>query len=133
MFSFIRNSSIAKAFGLDSAASVKFVDDVAVIRLEGRVSRDGGDVKLASLVQDLLRRGEQRILIDLEKVSLIDCSGVRELVMACFAAKKQRARIQLRSLSENALSVLQMAELVSVFDVDRADVGRAAFDEWEAA
>jgi hypothetical protein len=68
MFNFIRNSSIAKASGRDFAASIERVDDVSVIRPKGRVSRDGGDLELRGLVLDLLRRGEQSILIDLEGV-----------------------------------------------------------------
>jgi anti-sigma B factor antagonist len=111
MFNVLRNSSIAKASGRAFAASVESVDGVTRIRLKGRVSRDGGDVELRNLVLDALHRGARHILINLKGVSLIDYSGVRELVSAYFAAKKQGAVIRLFFLSEKALSLFQMAEL----------------------
>jgi anti-sigma B factor antagonist len=134
MLGIFRNSSIAKASGRTFTASVEKVDGVALIRLKGRVSTDGGDLELRSLVLDALRRGERQILINLMGVSLIDYSGVRELVTAYFAAKKQGATIRLCSLSEKVLSLFQMVEILRVFDVHAADEdGLAAFDAKAAA
>jgi anti-sigma B factor antagonist len=128
MLGIIRNSSIAKANGRSFAASVERVDGVALMRLKGRVSTDGGDLALRSLVFEALRSGERHILIDLKSVSLIDYSGVRELVSAYFAAIKWGATIRLCSLSEKVLTLFQMVELLRVFDVRTGEEeGLAAF------
>ncbi len=128
MFGIIRNSSIAKAYGRTFAASVERVGGVALIRLRGRISIDGGDLDVRNLVLDTLSRGERHILINLKGVSLIDYSGIRELVTAYFTAKKQGATIRLCSLSVKVLTLFQMVELFRLFDVHAGeDDGLAAF------
>ena len=134
MFNILRNSSIAKANGRAFAASVESVDGVALIRLKGRLSADGGDLELRGLVRDALGRGERQILIDLENVCLIDYSGVRELVSAYFAARKSGAIIRLRSLSEKVLSFFQMVEILRVYAASASEsAALPVFDSKEAA
>jgi anti-sigma B factor antagonist len=98
-------------------ASVQRVGDVVLIRPKGRVSTDGGDAALRNLVLQTLNRGDRRILLNLKAVSLIDYSGIAELVAAAGAAKKRGAVVRLCCLSVKACSLFQRVQLLEVFDV----------------
>ena len=60
-------------------AMVRQLGDVSVIDLSGKITIGRGDRILRESINDLLRSGHRRILLNLERVSYMDSSGIGEL------------------------------------------------------
>ena len=117
--------------------------DVSIVALEGRLVAGVGDVALRDSVNRLLGDGEQKLLVDLSKVTHMDSSGVGELVATRRIANRFGAKVKFvrgGSAVERVLHVSQILPLFSFYgsvtealadfekDVDRPD----PFDELEA-
>jgi len=117
--------------------------DVSIVALEGRLVAGVGDVALRESVNRLLGEGEQKLLVDLSKVTHMDSSGVGELVATRRIARRFGARVKFvrgSSAVERVLHVSQILPLFSFYgsleealadfasDADRPD----PFDELEA-
>ena len=86
-----------------------------IIGLEGDVdlscSPDARKIILGVL------KANKNLLIDLNKVSYIDSSGVASLVEGYQTAKKQLLKFGLVGVSDAAMSVLKLARLDQVFPI----------------
>lgn len=92
------------------------VESVRVLHLYGAV-----DVPHAMQLRDALGRvtstSDDRILIDLEKVDLLDSSGLGVLVAAQRRASKVGARFALAAPRERVARVLRMTGTANILDV----------------
>ena len=99
------------------------IDGVRVIELGGKITIGAGDIKLRETIDGSLADGHKEILLDLEKVSAIDSSGIGEMV-ACYTSVANRGgHLKLVNLSPKINDILQVTQLITVFDVfdDRAE------------
>ncbi len=91
--------------------------DVRVITLVGKITIGTGDVKLRELIAQALEAGKTKILLNLEGVAAIDSSGIGEMV-ACFTSVTKRGgQLKLLKLSPKINDILQVTQLITVFDV----------------
>lgn len=97
-------------------ASVRHVDDIAIVDLSGKITIGEGDVVLREKVLDLLESGDKRIVLNLERVSYMDSAGIGELV-ACFKrAKEKSGSVKLLNPSGKVFDLLQLTKLEDVFE-----------------
>jgi anti-sigma B factor antagonist len=108
----------------------KRVEDVVVVELQGKLTLGGGDVQLRQLVNDLLDRGEKKILLDLGGVNYMDSAGTGELVASYTSCNNRDAEMKLLNLSSKVRDLLMFTQLISVFE-DYSDLAEAvhSFDE----
>ncbi|HZI92941.1 MAG TPA: STAS domain-containing protein [Patescibacteria group bacterium] len=64
-------------------ATTRDVGKVTVIDLNGKITIGKGDLILREAIDNALKEGKSRLLLNLEKVSYMDSAGIGELV-ACF-------------------------------------------------
>jgi len=96
------------------------VGEVAIFELKGTITLGEGDVILKDAIHESLKKGEDKILLDLGKVKYMDSSGIGELV-ACYTSVTNRGgQLKLLNLKSRVLELLQVTQLLSVFQ---------AFDE----
>lgn len=100
------------------------VDDVVILELAGKLTLGSGDVQLRQLVNDLLERGEKKILLDLAGIKYMDSAGTGELVAAYTSSNNQDASLKLLNLSGKVRDLLMFTQLISVFE-DYSDVAEA--------
>ena len=101
---------------------------VVVLELAGRLSIGEGDGQLRDRLATLIAGGEKQILINMSGVSVLDSSGVGELVAARLAAAEAGAKIKLAELSPKVGDVLRITQLIGVFEIfDAVDEGTASF------
>jgi anti-sigma B factor antagonist len=102
--------------------------DVRVLRLSGKITIGTGDVKIRELIDSALADGKNNILLDLGGVTSIDSSGIGEMV-ACFTSvTKNDGQLKLVHLSPKINDILQVTQLITVFDVfDDEQEALAAF------
>src|SRR5688572_25811196 len=99
-------------------------DGVTILEPRGKITIGVGDVALRDAVLAALNGGARKILINLDGVSTIDSSGIGELVAAYTTAMNRGAKLKLLKLSPKVNDILQVTQLVTVFDI---------FDEEEEA
>jgi anti-sigma B factor antagonist len=98
-------------------ASVRAVEDVAIIELSGRITAGAGTLALRELVRSVIESGTKKILIDLHGVDYVDSSGLGELVGTYSSVRNQGGQVKLVSPSKRMQDLLQLTRLSMVFDV----------------
>jgi len=105
-------------------ATVRKLGRVAVVDIVGKITIGEGDVVLREKVHELLDAGENRILLNLEKVKYMDSAGIGELVACYKRAKEKDGTVKLLNPSGKVYDLLQLTKLEEVFDTYR-DEGEA--------
>ena len=109
-------------------SEIRDVDDVRIIELSGKITIGSGDVKIRELVDRALADGQSKILLDLGGVTAIDSSGIGEMVACYTTVTKRGGQLKLIRLSPKINDILQVTQLITVFDVlDTIQEGLAAF------
>ncbi len=100
---------------------VRHVQNVAIIEPKGKITIGVGDVALREAVAECLDEGDRNILVDMGGVSTIDSSGIGELVGAYATVSNRGGKLKLCDLPPKVSDILQMAQLISVFEVFDAE------------
>ena len=90
---------------------------ITVLEPKGKITIGKGDVALRDSVRDALEAGSRDILIDLHEVTTIDSSGIGELVSAYTTVTNRGGKLKLLSLPPKVQDILQITQLMTVFDV----------------
>jgi len=91
----------------------RHVDDVVVLELEGKLWLGES---LFEVVQPLLERGETRILLDMERITYIDSTGVGDLVNCYRTANETGAALKLLKLPNRIRELLEIHHLIQIFE-----------------
>jgi len=91
--------------------------NVRIIKMSGKITIGAGDVKIRELIDQALEDGKKHILLDLAGVSTIDSSGIGEMVACYTTVTKQGGQLKLLRLSPKINDILQVTQLITVFDV----------------
>jgi len=97
--------------------NVRQRDGVTILDLKGKITIGVGDVALRNAVQDAINGGATKVVINLKDVTTIDSSGVGELVSAYTTATNRGAKLRLANLPAKVTDILQITQLITVFDV----------------
>jgi anti-sigma B factor antagonist len=92
------------------------VDGVTVVALDGRIVLGDESIALRETVKGLLNQGKKKIVLNTDKVSMIDSAGLGILVSLYSSAKTQGGSVRLCQLGTKFREVLQITKLLTVFD-----------------
>ena len=98
-------------------ASTRVVEGIAIVDLSGQLRLGEGTGKLRDTVQQLVRDGYTKILLNLNGVVHIDSSGIGELMSNYTTLRNQGGELKLMNLTKNVRNLLQVTRLYTVFDV----------------
>ena len=98
------------------------VGDVAVVSLRGEITLDDGDLKFGRRIDDLLKKGQRKILVDLGGVTYIDSAGVGMMVFEYKAAHGNGGALKLLNLTGHSNRLLSTVKLKTVFEVFEDEV-----------
>ncbi|MEM7353280.1 MAG: STAS domain-containing protein [Acidobacteriota bacterium] len=90
---------------------------VTILEPKGKITIGTGDVALREAVAEALEAGARNILADLGGVSTIDSSGIGELVSAFTSVSNRGGQLKLVNLPPKVTDILQITQLISVFEV----------------
>lgn len=90
---------------------------VLVLKLDGRMSIGEGDSEAGEAIRSAVAAGEKKILLDMKGVSVLDSSGVGELVSSYTSAHRRGGVIKLYGLAPRVGEVLKSTRLVGIFDI----------------
>jgi len=109
---------------------VRHSEGITVLEPKGKITIGVGDVALRDAVHEALEAGSKHILINLEQASTIDSSGIGELVSAYTTVTNRGGKLKLLHLPPKVQDILQITQLVTVFDVyDDEATAVASFGE----
>ena len=112
-------------------ASVRQIDNVAVIDLSGPIKLGEGSAIVRDTVKDLLSKGQKEILLNLADVNYIDSSGIGELVAAFTTVRNQGGEMKLLHLTRKVNDLLTITKLITIFHVlDDEAAAIAAFSSY---
>ncbi len=104
--------------------TLKIVDDVCVLKLDGRFMTGGDGFFLKQKVQHILGMGIRKLVVDMDQVPHIDSTGVGFLVSSHTSITQDGGRLELLKVKPKILEVLKVMNLLPSFEI---------FDDEEAA
>lgn len=93
------------------------VNEVTVIDLKGKLTIGSGEAELRQTVSDALDNGKNKLVLNLKALKYMDSSGVGELVSTFTTVTNRQGILKLAGLSSKILDLLQITQLLQVFDV----------------
>ncbi len=107
------------------------VGDVVILDLNGKMTLEGGDTLLKEAVDDLLRRGFRKIVLNLRDVPYFDAFGFGEIVRSYANTERLGGRLSLLGpLSKRVRDWLEITKLAVIFQIyDRDEDAVRSFME----
>ena len=101
--------------------STREIGKVTVLDLNGKITIGVGDLILREAVDNVLKAGKNRLLLNLEKVTYMDSAGIGELV-ACFKRVVEKKGImKLVNPAGRVLDLLTLTRLDTFFETFQSE------------
>ena len=97
--------------------NVRQSGSVTILDLNGKITIGSGEEALRNTVQEILNSGATRVVINMSGVTMIDSSGIGELVSAYTTATNRGTKLKLANLPSKVSDILTITQLITVFDV----------------
>ena len=97
--------------------STRQVEGVIIVDLSGRITLGEASVVVRDVINDLMGKGNKKILLNLVGVNYIDSSGIGVLVSSFSTVRSQGGQLKLVNLSKRIHDLLQITKVYSLFDV----------------
>lgn len=97
------------------------VDGVTVLALDGRIVFGEETHSLREKVKGLLAAGKKKIVLNMQKVSYVDSTGLGTLVGIRSSVKSANAALRLASVESRWTELMQMTQLWPLFDVSPSE------------
>jgi anti-sigma B factor antagonist len=104
---------------------VRHVEDVIIVDLEGRLVMGVGDELLRDVMNEIVAEGWTKIVLNLREVSILDSSGIGEIVSSWKLAQRFGGNVKLLRPApeiQRTLLLTQLLPLLEVFDDESAAV-----------
>lgn len=101
----------------DLKISTRQNGDVTVVDLSGKIALGESNRALHDSIKDLIEGGSKNILLNLANVTVIDSSGLGELVAGYASAERNGGAMKLMNLSDRFIQLIHITKLYTVFDI----------------
>ena len=102
---------------MSAKVTIRHVDGVTVLDVSGSITLGDGGVTLRDSIQDALKTGTKKLIVDLGDVSYMDSAGVGELTAAFTSAKNRTCELKLVNLTKKIDGLMQVTKLATIFDI----------------
>jgi anti-sigma B factor antagonist len=102
------------------------VNGVSVLDLDGRIVLGDESNAFRERFKTLMAAGKKKIVLNLAGVTYIDSAGLGTLVATFNNARSQGATLKLANLGSKSKEVLQLARLMTFFDIFESDSAAVA-------
>lgn len=107
---------------------IRKVGAVTIIDFDGRLVIGTGDLQLREAVREALDGGASRVLLNMAGVSMVDSSGIGELVSSYTTTTSRGGKLGLFGLTGKVRDILMLTQLITVFETfDSEQEAVAAF------
>jgi len=98
--------------------ATRYVADVAIVDVSGRITVGEGNVMLREVVRQLVEAGHKKVAMNLYEVGYLDSSGMGELVKAYTTVRNQGGQLKLVNPSKRVQDLLHLTRLSGVFSIE---------------
>jgi anti-sigma B factor antagonist len=102
---------------MSAKISIRHVEGITVLDVSGRITLGEGGVTLRDAIQEALKTGTKKIVLDMGAVTYMDSSGLGELTGAYVSAKNRGCELKLLRLIEKIDDLMQITKLATLFDI----------------
>jgi anti-sigma B factor antagonist len=99
------------------------VNDITVLKLSGEMTADDGDIVFGKRMDDLMGKGEVKLVVNLADVKYIDSAGVGMMVAKAKMVRQKGGGMKLAHLtarSHHLLAMVKLRVVLEVFDDEHA-------------
>jgi anti-sigma B factor antagonist len=96
--------------------STRKVGEVALIDVEGKILFGEGDTEIKQAVDDILKKGCKKIVLNLAHVPYLDSAGLGEIIRCFTTLRKNGGAFKLLSPNRRIIDLLNITNLLNVFD-----------------
>jgi anti-sigma B factor antagonist len=96
---------------------VRHLEDVIIVDLEGRLVMGVGDEILRDVINELLAEDWKKIVLNLRKVTIMDSSGIGELVSGWKLGRRFGATVKLLRPAPQVARTLKLTQLLPLLEV----------------
>jgi anti-sigma B factor antagonist len=99
------------------------VDDITVLTLSGEIIADDGDIVFGRRVDELMGKGQLKLVVNLAGVTYIDSAGVGMIVAESKMVRQKGGVMKLAHLtarSHHLLAMLKLRVVLEIFDDEDA-------------
>ena len=97
--------------------STRQIEGVTIVDLGGRITLGEASVAVRDVINDLLGKGNKKILLNLAEVNYVDSSGIGVLVSSFSTVRNKGGELKLVNLSKRIHDLLQITKLSTLFDI----------------
>jgi len=95
---------------------IRTVGDIRIIDWSGKITLGDETAALRQNIQDIVRGGGKKIILNLGDVHFIDSCGVGELVSTHASVTSNGGQFKILNLTHKIREVLAITKLLTVFD-----------------
>jgi len=90
---------------------------VTIVDLLGKVTIGGSNTQLHDTIKRLIHEGKTQIILNLEKLTHIDSSGLGELVAGFSTLKANEGALKLLKVPDRVVDLMTITKLYTVFEI----------------
>jgi anti-sigma B factor antagonist len=90
---------------------------ITIADLAGKIALGESNRALHEAIRGLTSAGEKNILLNLANVTVIDSSGLGELVASYASVERNGGSLKLTNLSDRFIELITITKLYTVFDI----------------
>lgn len=91
--------------------------NVTIVDLAGKIALGESNRALHETIRGLTADGQKNIILNLANVTLIDSSGLGELVASYASVERNGGSMKLANLSDRFIELITITKLYTVFDI----------------
>ncbi len=96
---------------------VRHVDDVIIVDLEGRLVMGVGDELLRDVMNAIVAEGWTKIVLNLRQVTIMDSSGIGEVVSSWKLAQRFGGAVKLLRPAPSVKRTLKLTQILPLLEV----------------
>ena len=93
------------------------VGDVMVLDLRGKIAAGDGDVLIRDTIQQLVARGERKIVLNFADVPYMDSVGLSAIIRSHLTLGHDGGQLKLLHVPKHLAELLAVTRLTAVFDL----------------
>jgi anti-sigma B factor antagonist len=102
---------------MSAKITTRHVEGTTVLEVGGRIMLGEGGVALRDAIQETLKTGTKKLIVDMGGVNYMDSSGVGELTAAYTSARNKGCELKLLHLTRKIDDLMQITKLATIFDI----------------
>ena len=91
--------------------------DISVVELSGRLALGRESQRIESLVEELVRKGSKRVIVDMSGVDHIDSAGIGMVALASGKLKESGGKLAIVAPEGRVLNLLTMTQMTTIVKV----------------